>query len=64
MREKLLKLCFKNHMLEDDVDMEYMAHVLHGKTGANIEAKCNEAICLAMEQYPENHGSNTDNLVG
>ena len=64
MREKLFRSCFKYHVLEDDVDIEYSARMTHGMTGVKIAGHCNITIRLAMEESSGNQGWNTDNLVG
>jgi len=51
VREKILKIHLRGLPLDSDVDLKTLAIDMEGKTGADIESLCKEAVQLAIREY-------------
>jgi transitional endoplasmic reticulum ATPase len=54
VREKILKIHLRGLPLDNDVDLKSLALDMKGKTGADIESLCKEAVQLAIREYISN----------
>ncbi len=50
-REEIFKIHLRGRPLAEDVNIEKLAEMTEGYTGADIEAVCNEATMLAVREY-------------
>ncbi len=50
-RKEIFKIHLRNRPLAEDVDIDKLADMTEGYTGADIEAICNEATMLAIREY-------------
>jgi transitional endoplasmic reticulum ATPase len=54
IREKILNIHLRGLPLDNDVDLKSLALNMKGKTGADIESLCKEAVQLAIREFISN----------